>query len=95
VAGAKAYLHAKYHLDPSNHLATIHRRHRQTDKQDRTDRQWSDGIGRTILQTVAQLTMNVHVRCVNEVRFYDVVFSAEWKVFSQCTNFEEGKLSIQ
>jgi len=30
VAGAEAYLHAKFHHDPSNRLATIHQRHRQT-----------------------------------------------------------------
>jgi len=51
VARAEAYLHAKFHLDPSNRLATIHQRYRQ-DRQ--TDRQWSDCIGRTVLQTVAQ-----------------------------------------
>jgi len=44
---AEAYLHAKFHLDPSNRLATVHQRHRQ-------DRQPSDSIGRTVLQTVAQ-----------------------------------------
>jgi len=44
---AKAYLHAKFHLDPSNYLATVHQCHRQ-------DRQRSDSIGRTVLQTVAQ-----------------------------------------
>jgi len=32
VARAEAYLHAKFHLDPSNRLDTIHQRHRQTDK---------------------------------------------------------------
>jgi len=32
---AEAYLHAKFHLDPSNRLATVHERHRQTG-QDRT-----------------------------------------------------------
>ena len=32
VAMAGAYLHAKFHLDPSNRLDTIHQRHRQTDK---------------------------------------------------------------
>ena len=42
-----AYLHAKFNLDPSNHLATIDQRHRQ-------DRQRSDSVGRTVLQTVAQ-----------------------------------------
>jgi len=50
VAKAEAYLHAKFHLDPSNRLATVHERHRQTDRQ---DRQWSDSIGRTVLQMVA------------------------------------------
>jgi len=50
VAKADAYLHAKFHLDPSNRLATIHQRQRQ----DRQDRQRSDSTGRTVLQTVAQ-----------------------------------------
>ena len=64
VARAKAYLRAKFHLDPSNRLATIHQRYRQTDRQDLTgqdrtgsqtdDRQRSDSIGRTVLQTVAR-----------------------------------------
>ena len=40
VARAEAYLHAKFHLDPANHLATVHERHRQ----DRTDRQRTDNI---------------------------------------------------
>jgi len=44
VARVEAYQHAKLHLDPSNRLATIHRQ----------DRQRSDNIGRTVLQTVAQ-----------------------------------------
>jgi len=26
---AEAYLHTKFHLDPSNRLATVHERHRQ------------------------------------------------------------------
>jgi len=37
VARAEAYLRAMFHLDPSNCLATIHQRHRQTDRQDRQD----------------------------------------------------------
>jgi len=32
-----AYLHAKFHLDSSNHLATIDQRHRQRDRTDRQD----------------------------------------------------------
>ena len=46
-ARAEAYLPAKFHLDPSNRLATVHERHRQ-------DRQRTDSIVRTVLQTVAQ-----------------------------------------
>jgi len=37
VARAEAYLHAKFHLDPSNRLATIHQRTDRQDRQDRTD----------------------------------------------------------
>jgi len=36
-ARAAAYLHAKFHLDPSNRLATIHQLHRQ-------DRQTDNGL---------------------------------------------------
>jgi len=42
-----AYLHAKFHLDPSNRLATVHQRHRQTGQTERTGqthRQRSDSI---------------------------------------------------
>ena len=35
VAGAEAYLYAKFHLDPHNRLATIHQSYRQTDRTDR------------------------------------------------------------
>jgi len=48
MAGTEAYLHAKFHLDPSNSLATAHQRHRH-----RTE-QRSDRIRRTVLQTVGQ-----------------------------------------
>jgi len=37
MARDEAYLHAKFHLDPSNRLATVHERYRQ-DRTDRTDR---------------------------------------------------------
>jgi len=47
-------MHAKFHLDASNRLATIHQCYRQTDRTDRQDRQRTDSIGRTVLQTVAQ-----------------------------------------
>ena len=50
MAWAKAYVRVKFHLDPPNRLATVHQRHRQT------DRQRTDSIGRTVLQTVAQKT---------------------------------------
>ena len=39
MARAEAYLHAKFHLDPSNRLATVHERYRPTGQsgQDRTE----------------------------------------------------------
>jgi len=65
VARAEAYLHVKFHLNPSDHLVTIHQRHRQTDRQDRqTDRQRSDSIGRTVLQTVAHKRFTICYRTV-------------------------------
>jgi len=36
---AEAYLRAKFHLDPSNRLATIHQRHRQNRQTEQTGRQ--------------------------------------------------------
>jgi len=54
VARAEVYLHAKFHLDPSNRLAAVHQRYRH-----RTDRQRSDSIRRSVLQTVAQNTYKV------------------------------------
>ena len=53
VAGAERHLHAKFHLDPSNRLATIHQCHKTGQ-----DRQRSDSIGRTIFQPVAQKRSN-------------------------------------
>jgi len=38
MARAEAYLHAKFHLDPSNRLATVHERYRQDRQTDRTDK---------------------------------------------------------
>jgi len=54
VAGAEAYLHYKFHLDPSNNTPTS-----ETDRQ---TGQWSDSIGRTVLQTVAQKLFRLDVR---------------------------------
>ena len=36
MAGVEVYTPCQVHIDPSNRLATIHQRHRQTDIQDRT-----------------------------------------------------------
>jgi len=48
VARAEAFLNAKFHLDPSNRLATVHERYRQTGRRDRqtgqTDRQTVNGL---------------------------------------------------
>jgi len=53
----RAYLRAKFHLDPSNRLATVHQRHRQTDSL-QTDRQ-------TDRTTVGQKLLD-HADCVDE-----------------------------
>jgi len=53
MARAEAYLHAEFHLDPP----TVWPQYTNvTDRTGQTgdDRQWSDSIGRTVLQTVAQ-----------------------------------------
>jgi len=42
--GLAGGLHAKFRLDPSNRLTTIHQRHRQ----DMTDNERSDDIGRIV-----------------------------------------------
>ena len=55
MARAEAYPHAKFDLDPSNRLATIHQRY----SQDYRTGQRSDSIGRTVLQTVAKQTGGV------------------------------------
>ena len=56
MARAVAYLHAKFHLDPSNRLAATHQRYRRDRQtgQDRQARQRTDSISRTVLQMVAQ-----------------------------------------
>ena len=64
MARAEAYLLAKFHRDPSNRLATIHQRHRQTGQTG----QRSDSIGRTVLQTVAQKWLVAIVYAILPVR---------------------------
>ena len=66
VAWAEAYLRTKWHLDPSNRLATIHQRYRQTDRQ---TRQRYDSIGRTVSQTVAHLSnVTVELSFAHEIK---------------------------
>jgi len=65
VAGGEAYLHAKFDLDPSN-------RPQYTNVTDRQDRQRSDSIGQTVLQTVAQKLKAVFsgMNCIIETKWY-------------------------
>jgi len=58
MAGAEAYLRAKFHLDPSKRLATIHQRHRQTGQDN------GPIIRRTVLQTLAQKRFALSYRTV-------------------------------
>jgi len=53
VAGAEAYLHAKFILIHQTIWPQYTNVTDRTDRQDKTDRQWSDSIGLTVLQTVA------------------------------------------
>ena len=60
MARAEAYLHAKFHLGPSNRwpqYTNITDRQTAQTGQDRQDRQRSDSIEQTVLQTVAQNQM--------------------------------------
>jgi len=98
VAVAAAYVCAKCHLDPSNRLATIHQRQRQTDRTgqtvtDMTDKQRSDSIGRTVLQTVAQKPF---LRCGNFSVFQNAILDLlcvnlghprTWWSFYHCAKF--------
>jgi len=59
-------VHAKFHLDPSNRLATVHERHRQTGQTG----QRPDSIGRTVLQTVAQKRGSTSVIITLENSFF-------------------------
>jgi len=40
----ETYLRAKFHLDPSNSLATVHERYRQTGQTGQIDRQTDNGL---------------------------------------------------
>jgi len=68
----EAYLRAKFHLDPSNRLVTVHQRHKQTgvDRQYRRDRQRPGSIGRTVLQTVAQNKLKTRNRASTSTRWH-------------------------
>jgi len=68
---AEDYLRAKFHLNPSNRLATINQRYRQNRTDRQTDRQRYDRIGRTVLQTVAKKrTSNLIANDVHGVHKY-------------------------
>jgi len=58
-ARAEAYLHAKFHFDPSDRLATAHQRDRQTDRRDRQTGQRSDSIGRNRRTTGSLLVIGI------------------------------------
>ena len=73
MAWSEAYLRTKLHLDPYNRLATINVADRQTDRQtgqDSTgqDRQRSDSIGRTVLQTVGQKLVKCEGEAITHVK---------------------------
>jgi len=66
-----AYLHAKLHLDPSNCLATIHQRYKQTG-QTGQDRQRSHSIRRTVLQKIFKSFLQPVFECLACRTFHHV-----------------------
>ena len=69
MARVEAYLHAKFHLDPFNRLATVHERYRQ-DRTDRTDNgpiayranRFTNGPPKTILDLLKAIHLGKGVR---------------------------------
>ena len=55
VAGAEPYHHSKFHLDPSNRLATIHQRHRQTGLTDNGPIAWREPFYKRSLNNATNL----------------------------------------
>ena len=76
MARVKAHLRAKFHLDPSNRLATVHQCYRQTGQTGQTG-QRSDGKGRTVLQTVAQQKLHVSYLASTESMEYEYEHSLQ------------------
>ena len=84
---------AKFHLDPSSSLATVHQRLRQTGQRTgQTGRQRFDSIGWTVLQTVAQkenTTMTVQIWwqwrnffiCLYASCFLAMMWGKLWQIF--------------
>jgi len=62
---AEAYLHSKFHLDPSKRLATLHERHRQTGQ--RTDsiyaNRFTNGRPKTVRSTLSVRCLSVPSVC--------------------------------
>ena len=87
---AEAYSHAKFHLDPSNRLVTVHERHRPTGQTDN---------GPIALQTVAQQIeqhLLIFVRIYTPVTVGVSLFTARVKVLTavlcpSCTYFRNNK----
>ena len=83
MARAEAYLNAKFRLDPSNRLATVHERYRQT------DRQLTDSIGRTVLQMVAQKPFWSPKMKANFVHFGDINGCIPQVAVAVCIKFRD------
>jgi len=83
----RGFLHAKFPLDPSNRLATMHKRYRQ-DKE--SDRQRTDSIGRTVLQTVAQnrlrLAKVIVKNTMSRFLWFTVYSEFEWRTLMDKTD---------
>jgi len=90
VARAEVYLHAEFHLDPPTVWPQYTNVTDRRTGQDRQDRQRSDSIGRTVLETVAQ---KYTIRLLKpHYNFQFVEFALEnHKWYSGVTNTDEVK----
>ena len=87
MTGAEAYLHAKFHLEPSNRLATIHQRHRQTDRQTgQTDRHSTNDRPITAHRRRRRTVESYSPGCPN-VPFHVGTLTLPAEFYSTCASF--------
>ena len=67
MATAEAYLRAKFLLDPSNRLAAVNQRYRQTGHTGQTDRKRSDSTGRSVFTNGRPINNHINQEIANKI----------------------------